>query len=210
MTLKRWAIALLLAATLPGCAALSSISGASRVLPTYELLPAPPPAQTPARLDRSLIVSPPTASAALDIDRVLIKPSALQVEYLPDARWVDALPTHFQNLLVRSISNTGGVAFVTSDVTAPLPDFVVMAEVLDFQAELAPEPAPPAQVRVRVKLTLVRDADRRILATRTFEAVQTAATTDTATLILAFDTATRAVLAEAALWTVNAAAGRTS
>ncbi len=82
---------------------------------------------------------------------------------------------------MRSISNTGGVAFVTGDVTAPLPDFVVMTEILDFQAELAPEPAPTAQVRVRVKLTLVRDSDRRILTTRTFEAVQAAASTETAT-----------------------------
>ena len=132
------------------------------------------------------------------------------MEYLPDARWVDALPTHFQNLLVRSISNTGGIAFVTSDVTAPLPDFVVMTEILDFQAELAANSDLPARVRVRVKLTLVRDSDRRILASRTFEASQTAADTDTPTLILAFDTATRQVLSEAALWTVNVAAGRTS
>jgi cholesterol transport system auxiliary component len=198
-------------AALTGCAALSSLDDATRSLPTYELRPASFGAAPAARSSRTLLLAPPTSSAALASDRVMIRPSTLLVEYLPDARWADAAPTHFQELLSASISNTGAVAHVGTDVAGPLPDFVVLSEVQAFQAELTgPDLSPPARVRIRVRLTIVRDMDRGMVGSRVFEQVADSPDLGTPTLMLAFDAAMNALLRDAAAWVVASTGGRVS
>ncbi len=196
---------------LAGCAAISSLDNATRALPTYELRPASFASAPAGRSSRTLLLAPPTASAALTTDRVMIRPSTLLVEYLPDARWSDAAPTHVQQLLSASISNTGAVAHVGTDVAGPLPDFVVLTELQAFQAEITgPGLSPPARVRVRLRLTIVSDMDRRMIGARVFERVVDSPDLDTPTLIAAFDAAMNALLRDAALWVVSSTGGRAS
>jgi len=196
---------------LAGCAALSTIGNATRALPTYELRAASFASASAAPSSRTVLLAPPTSSTALSTDRVMIRPSTLLVEYLPDARWADAAPAHAQELLSRSIANTGALAHVGTDVAGPLPDFVVLTDVQAFQAEITgPGLSPPARVRIRLRLTIVRDIDRRMVGSRVFERVVDAPDLSTPTLMLAFDAAMNALLQDAAVWVVSSTGGRVS
>ncbi len=191
-------------AMLSGCAAISTLNSASTSLATFDLTSAAVPPAAPSRSNRALLVAQPTASSAINTDRIVVKPNILQVTYLPDGRWIDTAPLHVQALLVRSIANSGAVGFVGGDTAGPLPDFVLLTDLQAFQAELG----PPEQVSVRLNLTLVRDLDRRLIASRTFEATAPLTSTDATDVALAMRTAMAGLLREATAWTVRAMGGR--
>ena len=156
---------------------------------------------------RHLQLEPVTASGALRTDRILIKPSALQVEYLPDVRWVDeaqAYPEHVQLLLARSLTNTGRFALVSTERAVPDADLYMLTDLQALQAEV--DPATEAvRVVVRLKLTLVDEEERRIIAARTFEQVAPAAEPTAAALVPVFDQATLRLLRDVADWTTRLA-----
>ena len=189
-----------------GCAAISTLNSASQSLDTYDLSASVPPQGQPARSSRVLLVATPTASSAIATDRMVIKPNALQIKYLPDGRWVDSAPMHVQALLIRSIGNSGGVAFVGGDAAGPVPDFVLLTDLQAFQAELG----PPNQVVVRMSLTLVRDIDRRVIASRTFETTVALQSDQAMPVAAAFNAAMAGLLRQATSWTVAAMGGRVS
>lgn len=193
-------------ATLAGCGAVSTLNSAAGPLDTYQLIAAPGTG-TVSRSSRTLLIAPPTSDGSVNTDRILIKPNALQVQYLPGAAWVDPAPIHIQNLLTRSIANSGGVAFVGSDAAGPLPDYVLLTDITHFQGEVGANGAPDAVV-VRLVLTLVRDDDRHIVASRVFERRVETNAHNAITLVSAFNVATSEVLREATAWTVRAMGGR--
>ncbi len=204
--MSRLALVLGLAAALGGCAAISTLNSASQSLDTYDLSASVVPPGAPTRSSRVLLVATPTASSAIATDRMVIKPNPLQIKYLPDGRWVDAAPMHVQALLIRSIGNSGGVAFVGGDAAGPVPDFVLLTDLQAFQAEVG----PPSQVVVRMSLTLVRDLDRRVVASRTFETTVTLGETGAMPVAAAFNAAMAGLLRQATVWTVSAMGGRVS
>ena len=178
--------------------ACSAVSKASAPLDAYTLQPLHV-AQGQATA-RHLVVELPTASGALATDRILIKPTALQAEYLPKGRWVDPVPELLQTLLVASLQNAGRFRLVGRDGAGLTPDFVTLIEVNDFQAEASATGDPQTLVRVGLTLTLLDPEDRRLIASRRFDATELAATSDTLPLVAAFDAATRQALAAAVPW----------
>ena len=187
---------------LGGCAAITSLDTASRSLDTFELTPATTAGAARSRSGRILQVDLPTASGGISTDRILIKPGALRVAYLPDGRWVDPAPEHVQQLLVRSLAGTGRFAFVGGESSGPLPDYVLISDLEAFQAALAPpDTTPPVTVVVRLTLTILRDLDRRVVATQSFEGRAGAAGDDAPTVVTAFDAAMGRVLRDATSWT---------
>jgi cholesterol transport system auxiliary component len=190
---------------LSGCAVVTSLQTASRSLDAYELT-APAAVPGPGRADRTLLVELPTTSGALSTDRILVKPTAVQVQYLSDARWIDPAPELVQALLVRTIDNTGRVAFVSGQSLGPVPDYILLGDLRDFQVEIVPGGEPPVVVVVSLALSLMRDLDQRVIATQVFERRVPAASSEAQTVVAAFDRAMDAVLAEAAAWSVTTAA----
>lgn len=149
-----------------------------------------------------LVVELPTASGALASDRILVQPTRLQAEYLPKARWIDPAPVLVQNLLVASLQNTGAFGRVGRDGAGLTPDYVLLVELGALQAEVPPAGGSAVQVHVALTVTLVSEQDRRLIATRRFDQMATAASTDTPDLIPAFDAAMRQVLTGAVDWTL--------
>jgi cholesterol transport system auxiliary component len=207
-TRARVAGALLLLSTLGGCGALSSLNSASQPLPTFDLgVAAGAPAREASRSRRVLLVAPPSALGAFDSDRMVIKPNALQVAYLPNSRWVDSAPRQMQTLLIRAIANSGAVGYVGGDAAGPVADYVLLTDIQAFQAELAPD-GRPGQVTVRLTLTLVRDADRQLVGSRILERKAPLPSTDPLAVANAFNTAMTSLLQEATRWTVSSMGGR--
>ena len=98
-----------------------------------------PPSDVPKKCGRGrmteLIIELPKTRGTLDTERIMIRPSALQTQYLPDARWGDTVPVTLQTLLVRGF----GVYDVFNHVgRAPLGsvgDYAIISEINDFNAE---------------------------------------------------------------------------
>lgn len=205
----RLSLVLAAALVLSGCATAASLRSAATPLDTYVLNPLPAPAAAGRSSGRVLFVADPTAPAAVASDRIAIKPDPIQVAMLGDGRWVEAAPLHVKNVLTRSLANTGRFAFVTGAPTGPLPDFTLLVDIDAFQAEVLPAgSAAPARVVVSMTLTVVRDADARLVASRRFLATADAAATDARTLVVAFDAANGSVLREAVPWATTVMTGR--
>ncbi len=193
--------ALLSLALLPGCGALSAFTEATTVLDVYELrAPENVPQGSPRPLD--VIVELPTTTGALETDRILIKPSELQAQYLPDARWGEEVPVMVQTLMLRTLQRTEAFRYTGREPLGVSGDVAVISDVIDFQARTDPAGGEGATVSLRLRVQLVREDDVRILASRTFAAEAPAATTETVDLVAAFDSASDALFAEFAAWSL--------
>ncbi len=201
MTLRPFvAVVLVLTFGLAGCSAFSSLNSAARSMDTYALNPLP--AQTAARSGATILfVGEPTASGAIASDRIVIKPNPLQVTLLGDGRWVEAAPAHLRSVIARSFANTGRFAFVTTAASGPLPDYTVLIEMDSFEARVLPQgSAAPVRVVVSLTMSVVRDADGRLAASRRFSQVADAPEIDAISVVSAFETATSGLLGEAIPW----------
>ena len=193
MTLPRVTAALVLSAALAGCAAL----GGGPALDAFELR-APGDAPVASRtLARDVVVEVPETGAALDLDRIMVRPNPLQAQYLPGARWVGNAPVMLQGLMVRTLQDSNAFRYVGRRPLGPGADFALVSELTDFQAE---ETADGAQVRLRLTARLVREEDARVIASRTFQTTAPAAALDTLTVVQSFDSATGALLRELSGW----------
>lgn len=193
--------------SLPGCAALSALQGE----PDRDLYELRTPTQSPtgcgrARIDQ-LVVELPKTRGTLDRDRIMIRPSVLQTQYLPDAQWGDTVPTMLQRLLVQSFGATDSFDHVGRAPLGVSGDYALISEIEDFNAELTPEgPDSPGGVLVRlsVEAQMVREMDASVVSRGRFATTVPAASTRTADLIPAFDTATRQLVAQITNWGLQA------
>lgn len=187
---------------LPGCAALSALQGEPD-RDVFELRP--PPAATGGSCGRGrvaeLVVELPKTRGTLDSDRILIRPSALQTQYLPDAVWGDSVPVTLQRLLVQSL---GGYDVFTNVGRAPLGaagDFAMISEINDFNAEVS---GGGAVIRLSVDARMIREMDASVVSRGSFSATSQAASTRTADLIPAFDAASQQLVAQMTDWGLRA------
>lgn len=151
--------------TLSGCTAITSLNSAAAALDTYDLRPAAG-SKSGGRRSRTLLVARPQASAALATDRIMIKPDAASITYLPDARWVDELPAVLQSLLIRSISETGRIAYVGRSDAGPIPDKALLVRIDAFEVNALGNGT--FDVTVDLDLTMINDSTQRVVASRRF------------------------------------------
>ncbi len=151
--------------SLSGCGAISSLNAASKALDTYDLLPAA--GTTAGRTSsRTLLVALPQAPAALATDRIMIKPDAVSITYLPDARWADELPAVIQTLMIRSVSDTGRIGYVGAVGAGPVPDTALLLRIDAFEVNVLPNERFMADVEFDA--TLISDRDQSVMASRRF------------------------------------------
>ena len=200
MKLIRKVIAVLALAILSGCGALTAISDASAPLDDYTLSAAVS-ASAARSGDAHLVVELPVSAGVLATDRILIKPVSFQAQYLPGARWSEPAPALVQSLLVASFQNLGGFALVGRTGAGLMPDYTLMTDLQAFQAEPGGLDTKPFVVRISAMMTVIRESDRRIVASRRFIATSQVETDDTLALVGGFDDAMQSVLLEAVRWT---------
>lgn len=195
--------ALALVGTLAACSAISAVTDATTPLEVYELrAPAGIPASPRRALPRDVIVELPTTGGSLDTDRIMIRPNALQAQYLPGVRWSEPAPVMVQTLMLRAIEATGVVRYVARKPLGGSGDYALVTEIVDFQAETMDE-AEGATVRIRFIVRAVRESDAAIIASRTFTASAEAPSTETHVLAETFNKASDAVFTDFAAWLVG-------
>ncbi|MFT3689475.1 ABC-type transport auxiliary lipoprotein family protein [Paenirhodobacter sp.] len=193
-------IALPLILSLAGCSTLGALTAPARGV--YELLPADDsPRQCARRTGTELVVETPKTRSTLDTDRIMIRPGALEAQYLPDAQWGDSVPVMLQTLLVRGFARYDAFSHVGRAPLGAAGDYALISEIEDFNAEVS-EAGP--QVRLTVDAQLVREGDARVAARSRFAVTRPAASTKTADLVPAFDAAARDLTAQITAWGLRA------
>lgn len=197
----RPAIAALCTLTLlGGCAALGALGDAAERQDAYQLqAPALGVVARGAPRAEDLVVEIPAASGAIDTDRILIRPQPTQVQYLPDARWIEPVPLMIQSALVEGIERSGGFRFVGRKPLGASGDVAVVGNLVDFHAALVPG-TDGATVDVRLAIRLVREEDVSVIASRTFAATEAAPDTSTPAIVGAYDRAAARVVGDAVAW----------
>ncbi|MEY8117339.1 ABC-type transport auxiliary lipoprotein family protein [Falsihalocynthiibacter sp. BN13B15] len=191
---------LVLLTVVSGCSALTALNDVSTPLDVYELrAPVDIQATTRRQLPRDVIIELPATSGALATDRIMIRPNALQAQYLPEVRWSDATPVMVQTLMLRSVEATGAVRYVGRQPLASHGDFAVVTELVDFQAELNAD-TQTATVQLKLIVRVIRESDAKIVASKTFRASAPSASTETQILVEAFNAASTVLFSEFAGW----------
>lgn len=183
---------------LGACGAVSALNSAATPLDAYELRAPTNIPQATRSVSRALSIEPPTTSGALETDRILVKPNAVQSLYLPDGRWASELPAMWQTMALRAFEDTGALAYVGRRPLGGVGDVAMISEITDFQAELVDDES--AIIRLRLTARMVRESDAQVLARQVFTAAVPVAGTETLTLVNGFNTASDQVLSEMVRW----------
>lgn len=192
---------LALTLALPGCGALSALSGGPK-RDVFELMPPDLPPQSCARRSGAeLVIELPKTRASLDTDRIMVRPAALQAQYLPDAQWGDTVPAMLQRLLVRSLGNYDAFSHVGRTPLGASGDYALISEIYDFNAALVEN---TALVRLSVEAQIVRESDARVITSRRFVSELAAPSTRNADLIPTFDAAAGVLVAQMTAWGLGA------
>lgn len=184
-----------------GCSAISALGDASQPLEVYELR-APDVRKAAVQRDIELVVEEPASSGSLSTERIMIRPTRLQAQYLPGVRWADIAPVMVQTLMVRSLTATGAFRSVGRLPIGTAADYALLSELTDFQAETNSD-GESAVIRVRIIFRIVRESDARVVGTRAFTATEQANATDVNTIVDAFDRATSNMLEAAIGWIIS-------
>ncbi|MDT1063234.1 ABC-type transport auxiliary lipoprotein family protein [Paracoccus sp. CPCC 101403] len=182
---------------LPGCAAISALSGGPN-RDVFELRPLSDASKTCGRgRIAELVIEEPKARGTLNTERIMIRPSALQTQYLPDAQWGDTVPVTLQNLLVRGFGTYDVFTHVGRAPLGAAGDYALISEINDFNAEVS---GKGAIVKLSVNAQLVNEMSATVVARGQFSASAPSPSTRTDDLIPAFDAAGQQLLAQMTDW----------
>jgi cholesterol transport system auxiliary component len=152
-----------------------------------------------------LLIDTPVAAAGLDTSQIAVVSDGGKISYVAGANWVDRAPVLVQSLLLESFENSGRIVAVAREAVGLRADFVLKAELREFQADYSGDPQrTPARARVRLNAKLVRMPGRTIVASQMFEQQAVAPRAGLAGTIAAFDAALAAMLADMVPWTLQA------
>jgi len=195
---RRWlagAMALLLA----GCASVLGLP------PSPHLYRVTPKSTFPANLPHpptQILVEVPLAPAGLDTPRIALSRSTVSIDYFADSEWTERVPLLVQTALLESFENSGTIAAIDRESIGLRADFILKTEIRHFEA-LYDTPNGAPEVWVAIIARLVDPAGRNIVSHTSFERRERAAANDIGHVVLAFDEALGAVMADIVIWTVR-------
>ena len=194
MIRHRFLLALAMVLPLSSCGSILKLPGGEPAA-HYMLRPAPArEIETP--LPVVIMIAEPDATAALDTNRVALKPSDLELQYYVGARWVDRATRLIQNHLIAALSGT--VKDVGTEAMTLAADYRVQTNLAAFEAVYDGKKIPTARVVLEAKL--FSRTPLALRERRTFSAEVAAASDRQAAIINAFDRATGEVTAEFVDW----------
>ncbi len=195
------ALGLCLLIGLPGCSAIGALTEASETLNAYEVRGLGAGFRATRSLNRDLTIEAVSVSGALATDRILIRPSALEAQYLPAARWTDEAPEMMRTVLLRRFEDSGAFRFVGRRPLAAIGDYALLTELTDLQAEVSGDESTVA--RISLIATVVREDDAAVIGHKRFSAVVPAANTSAPAVVSALEQATAAMFRDLGPWVLE-------
>ncbi len=152
-----------------------------------------------------MTVEEPLAERALDTDRIAIYTGPHALQYFPGARWTDRAPRIVQDLIVESFEHAGLHLSAGRQTAGVRPTVALISDLRAFEAVVAGAGGENVRPVTRVQLSarVVSLEGRTILAGRTFEAQQVAASDDVADVVTALNAATQQVIRELVIWSAT-------
>ncbi len=148
---------------------------------------------------RAIVVQEPSAIAALDSERIVVRAAGGELTYLPRAQWADRLPRLVQARLIQTFENRGRAA-VGRPTDRIIGDVQLIVDIRNFEVR---EASRDAYVEVAAKI--VGGASGNVATARLFSASAPVGAIDGAGATAALDQALARVLLDVTGW---AGAGR--
>ncbi|WP_082181863.1 ABC-type transport auxiliary lipoprotein family protein [Aestuariivita boseongensis] len=204
-TLIRLAVCTALVSGLSACAGLTRLQSVATPNELYALTPKSTFSSNLPRLTQQIVVEEPTATAAVSTDQIAVQPTALRVQYLPVARWVDRAPLIVQSLLIESFENSNRVPAVGSSGIGLRADYYIATDIREFQAVVPADVGPdaPLQIQVRLNIKLIDAREDRIIGSRSFEEFYPSLSDNPNDVATAFDEALGSVMKDAVEWSIR-------
>ncbi|MBM3569325.1 MAG: hypothetical protein FJX46_11310 [Alphaproteobacteria bacterium] len=153
------------------------------------------------KVDWQMVVEEPVAAAGLNTPRIALARSPTELDFFQGARWVDRAPAMVQTLLVESFENSKRIVAVGRQSIGLRADYVLKVELREFQAEFF-RPPTQAAVHVRLNAKLIKQPERNILASESFESHQPLTSRDIRHVVDTFDEALGKVMRRIVEWTL--------
>lgn len=149
------------------------------------------PTQRPG--DKILLVTVSKEAPGFDTNRIAYTREPLKLDYYQDSHWSDTPAKMLLPILVRAFETTGAFKAVVSPPSPSLADYRVDVDIIRLQQELMTQ---PSQVRFIARIKVLDMRNRHVLATRVFQAAESAPSENAYGAAQAANTAVRKVLEE--------------
>lgn len=192
----RAGVLLLLTGLLAGCSTggIGSLV-APAPLETYDL--STPKVDNISSRGRGVVVIVESSAArTLDTDRILVKPNAVEINYLAGAQWSDRLPRLVQSRLLATFEKARALRNVTRPEEGIDASARLLTEIRSFELSLAG--APKVQVEITARLVGTRSG--RVIAAEVFSAETPVASSEPGTVVKGLDKAMSDVLLRLVAW----------
>jgi cholesterol transport system auxiliary component len=113
------------------------------------------------------------------------------------------LPAVIQSLLIRSISETGRIAYVGRTDAGPIPDKALLVRIDAFEVAVLGDGR--FEVQVALDLTIINDRDQRVVASRRFTQSSAVASDDPKVIVAVFQAVLDGLLPSMSDWAIQAA-----
>ncbi len=152
----------------------------------------------------TLVVNPPHASPGFDSQRIIYVREPHKLEYFSHHEWVDTPARMLAPLIVSAIEGSGAFHAVVLTPSAAAGDLRLDTEIVRLQHNFE---GVPSRVRLTVRAYLTDSTTRKVLATREFDEIVSAASDNPYGGVVAANRAVQAVLERLARFCAEAARG---
>jgi cholesterol transport system auxiliary component len=151
----------------------------------------------------TVVVPEPLASRALSSDRVAVMTSGDHLSYAAGARWSERAPLVVQNRVLLAFEDDGRIGAAVRPEDGVQTDYELRLDMIRFEAVYrnGDSAAPTAIVDLRAKLIDRRSRD--LVASRRFDAEETAGENRLGSIIAAFDGAMNQIAPQLVDWTLT-------
>lgn len=192
----------LLALLLAGCSALQPPRAEN---PNLYLLDARPAAHVQqGQRERVIVVQAPRALPGFDTARMAYVREPHRLDYYANNRWVDTPARMLAPLLVEALARSGAFRAVLPAPSSVVADLRLDTELLRLQQDFR---AQPSRVQLTLRAQLIDLSSNRVIATREFDAAESAPSEDAQGGVIAANRALARVLGELTAFCRAAARG---
>jgi cholesterol transport system auxiliary component len=150
-----------------------------------------------------LSVGAPDAPASLDTERIALTRSPTTMDYFANSAWNDRVPLLVQRLLMQTFDGSNRIVSVDRDTAGLETDYLLETEIRNFEARYeTAEGAPKIVIAIQAKLA--RMPQRQIASSLNVTQEAQASGNNLDAIVMAFNQATGAAIAQIAAWTLNA------
>ncbi|WP_397606808.1 ABC-type transport auxiliary lipoprotein family protein [Silanimonas sp.] len=200
MSLRRTALPLVLAASLSGCLSL----GDKAELVVYAPQVSVTADEAWPKVDRTLAISEPNASALLDSNRIAVRPKPATLQVYSGAIWADSAPDLVQSALVGAFAEHGRFQAVVRPTDGLGADLLLRLDLRHFEAVYAEDAKTPTVV-VELQATLVDQRTHRVIGSRRFRGEQSTEREKLPSVVPAFEAALGEVATAMMPWVLETA-----